>query len=396
MEPRSTGISYTMNVFESSLGATEIASGIASTAHWLLASFVLGGGQGSAAWQSQYLHPLTGWARAYPETTGYIIPTLFDLAARDQDIYREFAVTAAAAARWLISLQLPNGAFPGGHYAGRGQCYLSTKDYILRRRRDASPSIFNSAQILHGLLRYWRETSDPVAHEALVRCMAFLETSIRGDGTWASDAYAGETSPSYFALVSARLLEAQRGTGVDPSPRVIASIDNVIRRLDSNTGWIQRTGFGGREKAFTHTIGYTIEGLLLSARYLGSAGEHVRELAQRSLERLFRYVELNKWLPGAFSAGWIPDVGFQCVTGTCQVGLCFLIIHSESQDLRYLNAACRLYTEVSRSVTRTGAVPGSVPIWGPYMSFRYPNWAAKYYIDFGIALQSALETEWRR
>jgi hypothetical protein len=26
-------------------------------------------------------------------------------------------------------------------------------------------------------------------------------------------------------------------------------------------------------------------------------------------------------------------------------------------------------------------VPGSQPIWGEYLRYRYPNWAAKFHLD---------------
>ena len=28
-----------------------------------------------------------------------------------------------------------------------------------------------------------------------------------------------------------------------------------------------------------------------------------------------------------------------------------------------------------------GAIPGSAPIWGRYMRFTFPNWAAKFFAD---------------
>jgi hypothetical protein len=33
---------------------------------------------GSSAYYSKLFNPVKGWSNAYPETTGYIIPTLYD------------------------------------------------------------------------------------------------------------------------------------------------------------------------------------------------------------------------------------------------------------------------------------------------------------------------------
>ena len=37
-----------------------------------------------------------------------------------------------------------------------------------------------------------------------------------------------------------------------------------------------------------------------------------------------------------------------------------------------------------------GSIPGSYPIWEKYLYFRYPNWAAKFFID---ALLDQMECE---
>jgi hypothetical protein len=59
-----------------------------------------------------YYSLLTGYSRSYPEVTGYIIPTLYDFARVTRD--RNSLVIADRATRWLLSLQMPTGAFPAG------------------------------------------------------------------------------------------------------------------------------------------------------------------------------------------------------------------------------------------------------------------------------------------
>jgi len=70
---------------------------------------------GSAAYYSL----LTGWAGPYPETSGYILPTLYDYAEyadSSDDLARsaEARNRARRLAEWLVTTQLDSGAFPGG------------------------------------------------------------------------------------------------------------------------------------------------------------------------------------------------------------------------------------------------------------------------------------------
>lgn len=55
---------------------------------------------------------LDGWATSYPETTGYIVPTILDCANDLRSV--SLRERARQMLDWLISIQLPNGGFQGG------------------------------------------------------------------------------------------------------------------------------------------------------------------------------------------------------------------------------------------------------------------------------------------
>src|SRR2546423_12198508 len=60
---------------------------------------------------------LTGWSASYPETTGYIVPTMLRCAAdRGDDSLRERARTMLD---WLVSIQFPDGGFQAGTIGAR-------------------------------------------------------------------------------------------------------------------------------------------------------------------------------------------------------------------------------------------------------------------------------------
>src|ERR1700722_14430651 len=92
-----------------------------------------------------YYSLLTGYSNSYPEVTGYIIPTLYDVAQAMGD--HQAAAAAERATRWLTALQLPTGAFPAGLHGGLPG-------------EDAQPSVFNTGQILQGLVRADAETKN--------------------------------------------------------------------------------------------------------------------------------------------------------------------------------------------------------------------------------------------
>jgi hypothetical protein len=75
-----------------------------------------------------------GWLPPYRETTGYIIPTLLDLA--DHLKRPDLALTAERLGEWLSELQEPSGGFV-------------ERDLW----PDTKPIAFNTGQILHGIQR---------------------------------------------------------------------------------------------------------------------------------------------------------------------------------------------------------------------------------------------------
>ena len=106
---------------------------------WLIHSINRGVNRGSGTY---YHH--SGWTSAYPETTGYIIDTLLRYSTESNFPWvREARSAAQEAGQWLLSIQHEDGGWPGG--------------YVHQQR----PSVvFNTGQILRGLLPLYRTTGD--------------------------------------------------------------------------------------------------------------------------------------------------------------------------------------------------------------------------------------------
>ncbi|MDZ7691015.1 MAG: hypothetical protein U5K69_07735 [Balneolaceae bacterium] len=106
------------------------------TIQWLLKSNHKKGGSRA------HFNPVTGWGNPYPETTGYIIPTLIDY-AREYDDQKARKV-ALNFGEWLLAIQNEKGYWNGGLYPAK-------KD---------NPSVFNTGQILFGMIRLYQETGE--------------------------------------------------------------------------------------------------------------------------------------------------------------------------------------------------------------------------------------------
>ena len=118
---------------------------------------------------------------------------------------------------------------------------------------------------------------------------------------------------------------------------------------------------------------------------------------EKSINKLYRQAEINAGaLPGMYDNNWKPDKSFVCLTGNTQVAICFLRYEKIFPDLRLVNASIKLVDYVCNQQKKLknyklGSVAGSKPLWGKYMKFRYPNWAAKYHADSLILLMKRLK-----
>ena len=345
------------------------------TSEWLVRSIGKGHGGSSA-----YFSPVTGWARSYPETTGYIIPTLLKI--KDYVPDSDHRALAVDLGDWLLRIQMEDGAWPGGLYPPRG---------------GSRASVFNTGQILMGMCALYWSMREKRWLNAAARGAAWLASGVTTDGQWGGTDYRSHLMPSYYTHVAWPMLEVWHLTAADEirsaAEKVLAAV--LSRRLESGTfhGW----GFNDGQFAFTHTIAYTLWGFLESARLTENWSAY-GEPCVEAMEILLRRAELNGGrLSGAYTTSWKGDSTYSCLTGDVQIALCLLRWEERENDLRIVNAAAKLVDYVcSKQHLHAllpgvrGGVPGSEPLWGKYMTLRYPNWSAKYHCDALMALISRL------
>lgn len=334
---------------------------------WLRRSIAVTGGKGS----SHSYSPFFGWQKAYPETTGYLIETLFDYAEiKRDDSLRDLAFGCA---RWLASIQLPGGAFPG-LLAG-----------------NTKPSVFNTSQILFGLARAVEES--PVRsperrtfHDALRSATEWLVSQLEPDYSWKKHAYVPDFTPSYYTRGVWGVLKANRILQNNDIENVMRNALKFYAQRLLPDGAVRDWGFRPGKPAFTHTIAYTLEGFLECALLLGE--QQIIEKKILTGEKILSIMNENGGrLAGRYGEQWRGDYSFLCVTGHCQMSVFYRRLWEITGEEKCRKAARQLLMEVidcqklARNLNTFGALAGSRPLWGPYMRFRYPNWGAKFFLD---------------
>ncbi len=352
-----------------------------ATIAWLCRSQDVVDGSGSS---SGYFFE-TGWGPPYPETTGYVIPTLLRYADRCGD--SSYVDRALAMGDWEIDIQLASGAVRGG----RG-----INDY---------PIVFNTGQVMLGWCALYRVTHEDRFLTAAVDAANWLLTVQDADGKWRRHSFM-DTPHAYHTRVAWALLETYQLAGEDRHRHAAENNINWALSLSGRHGWLEHMGFTPDEPPFSHTIAYTLRGLLESAPFLTEAtADKARDLVLAAAHKTLRLYELRKLAPedmpaffsAAFAENWRPARSpSSCLVGNAQMAIVWLKVYQLTQDARFLNAALKMLDQVKQTQDLSsgnagirGGVAGSYPVWGPYLPLAYPNWAAKFFAD-ALMLQETL------
>jgi hypothetical protein len=93
------------------------------------------------------------------------------------------------------------------------------------------------------------------------------------------------------------------------------------------------------------------------------------------------------YLPGRLRPDWSAAVDYCCLTGSVQIGICWLLLYRETGEAKYREAAQSVNRYVRERVRVEGpseirgGVKGSYPVSGGYGTYQYLNWACKFFID---------------
>ena len=325
-----------------------------------------------------YYSLLTGYSESYPEVTGYIIPTLYDFGRLTGDPAARHA--AYLATDWLLSLQMPSGAFPSGLHASDS---------------NAQASVFNTGQILHGLVHAHAETRNTEILERAVAAGDWLAAIQQADGSWSGLAAYQGAAHTYYSMVSWALAQLAAESR-DPRHAAAAdrNIDWVLAHVKPS-GWIDGINLRGHP-AYLHFIAYVIQGML-ECGILRRRDDAIQAAAKPAWV-LLRKFETHKRLLGTYKPDFRGGLQFTCLTGNAQMSCVWLRLFEVTGDLRYLNAALKMNEMLKQLLPVrgrrgvVGGVAGSYPIWGAYQPMRFISWGCKFLAD-ALMLEQRLTRE---
>lgn len=305
-----------------------------------------------------------GWRPSYRETTGYIAVTFFDLARERSD--DELRARAIKMMRWELTVQNPDGSFSNPVFdANRG-------------------IVFDTGQVLQGLVRAFEETQDEQFLAAAERAGDWLVRVADDDGRWSRNEFRG-TPHVYNTRTAWPLAALIRIRPTDARVRVArANLDWAV--AEQRDGFYDNCAFRRGDAPFTHNIAYTSEGLLGAAALLDEP--RYRESALRCAVASERLLREDGFVPGQIDVNGRAAADYCCLTGNCQLAIVWARLHAQTGEAKFKEAAKRAvgYVAARQDVETAdanvrGAIKGSHPIWGKYSPLTFPNWAAKFFVD---------------
>lgn len=256
----------------------------------------------------------------YPEVTGYFVPTLYAWGENE---------LARACTQWLISIQLPDGAFPAP---------------------DGVPYSFDTAQVMRGL-NAALERGEPV------------EATLRKAGDWLlgqidSVGRLGTPSTELWGEIANDLIHIYAASPLIRAGEMLDRPDYIEagRRVQSYyTAQPSLVGFN----RLSHFHAYAMEALW----ELGESG-----LAKKGMNE----VEKLQRRDGAVPA--YPQVDWICSTGIAQYAVVWYRMGNRERADRALR-----YLETIQN--RSGGFFGSYGKGAKYIPGAEISWAVKYFLD---------------
>jgi hypothetical protein len=310
---------------------------------------------------------IKGWGSSYPETTGYIIPTILEYAKLRKD--QTARQRAKRMLDWLVSIQFSCGGFQGGGI----------------RSTPVVAVTFNTGQILIGLASGAREFGD--YREAMCRAADWLVKTQDPDGCWRSHPtpFAAQGEKAYETHVAWGLFEAARiEPGKSYADAALANVRWALRQQHDN-GWIDKCCLTDPSRPLTHTLGYALRGIIEAYRF--TEDQFFLRAARKTADGLLMPLKKDGFLSGRLWPDWTAAVDWACLTGTAQIAHCWFMLHQDTQDSRYRDAAYAANSYLRRTMKSDGpaetrgAIKGSFPVSGEYGAYHYVSWACKFFVD---------------
>ncbi|MEO5347709.1 MAG: hypothetical protein H7834_15220 [Magnetococcus sp. YQC-9] len=324
-----------------------------------------------------------GWRSSDPETTGTIMISLLNYAIRFSDALMRERVLAMA--HWEADLQRVSGAIQRG---------------LVTTLEPQQSEIFNTGLVLNGFAALLKFEPDPRIEEAASRAADFLVSHLGEDGHFRQlDPFAHhQPVKSYNVLCAWGLYLLGRLLNLSNHQQAALRLAYATQSLQMPNGWFLHNCPEREDAPTTHSIGYTLQGLLETG--IASEDSTLIESARRGMLPMIDVIESNGFLPGRFHADWTPASFGASLTGSALLSVVCFRLYQALGDTTFLEAGHRLVDllkglQVLNALNSPmrGALAGSFPLFfGEYQPAGFPSRATQYLLD-ALLLQDRIVEE---
>ena len=256
----------------------------------------------------------------YPEVTGYFIPTLYNWGEKD---------LARTCTKWLLSIQLPDGAFPAP---------------------DGVPYTFDTAQIMRGLCAALGDVEG--VETALRRACDWTLTQVDTNGrlkTPSTELWSDIANDLIHTYALPPLAQAGRLLGVREYEEAANFVLSYYKKQEGLVPF----------NRLSHFHAYAMEALC-------EMGE--RDLATQGMADVEKCQRANGSIPA------YPDVDWVCSTGMAQYAIVWYTLGKKQQADNAMH-----YLEKIQN--KSGGFFGSYGKGAKYIAGAEISWAVKYFLD---------------
>ncbi len=263
---------------------------------------------------------------AYPEVTGYFIPTLINWGFREK---------ALQWADWLISIQHEDGSW---------------YDFL-----DKAPYTFDSGQILKGLIAVYKINPSEKLKKSIIKGADYILSMQEDNGNLMTASkefwHEGVTTELIHLYCLKPLVEIgemfENKKYIDSAKKALKYYTTEFKEklLDFHT--------------LSHFYAYMIEALI-------DMGE--TELAKKAMDNVSKYQKKNGFIPAYKNVNWT------CSTGLFQFAVCWYKLGEKVKADKTFDYACSLQTQ-------NGGWLGSYGRKASYLPHAEISWASKYFLD---------------
>lgn len=316
-----------------------------------------------------------GWQPSYPETTGYIIPTLIKAGEKFQDV--DLIRRAKLMADWELSIMFPDGAVHGGNIAVK-----------------SNKAIFDTGQVIRGLFAVYKKTNEKKYLEAAVKSSNWILNNENGkQGKWINNnaSCVDPSTTTYNIYAISPIVELGVDIGNSEFKELGRRAAEFTVSMQNDRGWFSGADFKKSDSALLHTMAYTIDGLWDAGTLLNE--EKFLNSAKKALDGVLSQMNDRGFIPGRMDGDWNASADWACLTGIAQIGVTCVKVYKRGGDKKYLESALKAKDFLKTCQNNfddehggLGALWGSWPVSGDYGRYEALNWAVKYFTDLLMEL----------